>query len=243
MGRAKKTKSEVEGGSKTKLTVRVRNGIHQIPELEGVIMTETWSETEKIPVKAAKPAPAPKKPAAKEEKAKKGEAKDAKDAKAEAPPADGAEEPKPEEAKPEEAKPEEVKPEEAKAPAEGEPAQEQPKEPEQPAVEQQYEEKVRQRSREYNVPFTTVSHAIPPDQRKHYAAVEAELWAADREILDVKAAKNDLEAYAYEMKGNLEPYGSYEHYIAAAVKDAYVAELQATIDFIYSSEEADLKSY
>lgn len=52
----------MEGGSKTKLTIRVRNNIHQIPELESVVMCETWTELEKIPVKTAKPTPPPKKP-------------------------------------------------------------------------------------------------------------------------------------------------------------------------------------
>ena len=62
VGKGKRTKADVEGGSKTKLTVRVRNNIHQIPELESVVMTESWSEVEKIPIKAPKPTPpAPKK--------------------------------------------------------------------------------------------------------------------------------------------------------------------------------------
>lgn len=224
VGKGKKTKADVDGGSKTKLTVRVRNNIHQIPELESVVMTESWTEIEKIPVKVAKPTPPPKKPEAKKEEAKKEEAKEG-----EAPATD-------------DAKPEEQK-NEAGAATEGEPAQEQPKEPE-PAAEQKYEEKVRQRSREYSVAFTTVSHAIPPDQRTQYAKKEAELYAADRAILDVKEAKNDLEAYAYEMKGNLEPYGNYEHTIDPTLKESYVQNLQATVDWIYGEgEAASLKEY
>ena len=35
------------------------------------------------------------------------------------------------------------------------------------------------------------------------------------------------------MKGELEPYGSYEHNIAADLKEPYLAELQKTIDWIY----------
>lgn len=228
VGKQAKKKADVEGGSKTKLTVRVRNNIHQIPELESVVMTESWSEVEKIPVKAPKPAPVPPKKEEKKEEPKKEEAKDG-----EAPPTDGAN-PAADGA---EAKPE------AEAAKEGEPAKEAPKEPE-PATEQQYEEKIRQRSREYQVNWTTVSHAIPPDQRKQYAKIEADLWAADRAILDVKEAKNDLEAYAYELKGNLEPYGSYEHYIDPKIKDQYVTELQATVDWIYGDgADADLKAY
>jgi len=211
VGKGKKKNAEVEGGSKTKLTVRVRNGIHQIPELEGVSMTETWTEIEKIPIKvAAPPAPKPAEPK-KDDKAKK--ADDKKDAKNDAP-TDGAE-----------AKPEEKKDGDDKAAAEAAPVEEAPKEPE-VVTEQKYEEKVRQRSREYTVPFTTVCHAIPPDQRTRLAAMEAELWAADYLILDAKAARNTLEAYAYQMKGELEPYGSYEQMIRADLKDGYLAELQ-----------------
>jgi len=217
VGKGKRKNAGVDGGSKTKLTVRVRNGIHQIPELEGVSMTESWTEIEKIAIKVTKP-PAPKPAEApKDDKAK---TDGDKDAKADAP-ADGAE-----------AKPEEKKDGDDKAPAEAAPAQEAPKEPEH-VTEQKYEEKVRQRSREYTVPFTTVCHAIPPDQRKLLGTIEAELWAADSVILDAKAARNDLEAYAYQMKGELEPYGSYEHNIPADLKEPYLAELQKTIDWIY----------
>lgn len=172
IGRGKRTKADVEGGSKTKLTIRIRNNIHQIPELESVVMSESWTELEKIPVKTAKPTPPPKKspkskkgtkPEEKKEEAKQEEAKEG-----EAPAADGADAQK-----------------EAGAATEGAPAEEPPKEPE-PVAEQQYETKQRTRERQYDIAFTTVSHAIPPDQRKQYAAQEAELYAADRQILDVK---------------------------------------------------------
>lgn len=56
-------------------------------------------------------------------------------------------------------------------------------------------------------------------------ASEAELYKADRAILDVKEARNDLEAYAYEMKGNLDAYGNYEHYIDPSLKESYVQNL------------------
>jgi len=102
IGKGKRTKADVEGGSKAKLTIRVRNNIHQIPELESVVMSETWTELEKIPIKAAKPTPPPKKPEEKKEEEKKEEAKEG-----ETPAAGGAEEEKdgaaPKEAEPQEA--------------------------------------------------------------------------------------------------------------------------------------------
>ena len=50
-------------GCTTKLAVRVKNNINQIPELDRVEMTEHWTEEEKIPIKTGggtKPAAAPK---------------------------------------------------------------------------------------------------------------------------------------------------------------------------------------
>jgi len=91
IGKGKKTKADVEGGSKTKLTIRVRNNIHQIPELESVVMTESWTELEKIPVKPAKPTPPPKKP---EEEEKKEEEKKEETKDGETPAADETEEKK-----------------------------------------------------------------------------------------------------------------------------------------------------
>lgn len=75
-------------------------------------------------------------------------------------------------------------------------------------------------------------------------AEEAKLYKADREILDVKEAKNDLEAYAYDLKGNLDSYGNYEHYIDPTLRDSYLQNLQATVDWIYGEgEHATLKEY
>ena len=186
-------------------------------------MTESWTELEKIPVKPAKPTPPPKKP---EEEEKKEEEKKEETKDGETPAADETEEKK--------------EPEAAK---EQEQAQEQPKAPE-PLAEQQYETKQRTRERQYDIAFTTISHAIPPDQRKQYMSLESDLYKADREILDVKEAKNDLEAYAYEMKGNLDSYGNYEHYIDPAVRESYVQNLQATVDWIYGEgEQATLAEY
>ena len=70
----------------TKLAIRVKNNVHQIPELERVELTECWTEEEKIPIKtgaATKPkAETPKKD--KKEKDADGE-KPAEEAKADAP--------------------------------------------------------------------------------------------------------------------------------------------------------------
>ena len=46
----------------TKLCIRVKNNVNQIPELEKVEMTENWTEEEQIPVKVSAPVPTPPKP-------------------------------------------------------------------------------------------------------------------------------------------------------------------------------------
>jgi len=162
IARGKRKKADVEGCT-TKLTIRVKNNINQIPELEKVELTESWTEEEKIPVKTsggAKPeAAAPPK-----------EGEDAK----EKPPA-----------------------------AEGEttPAADAPKpEPE----EQKFEVKQRKKERTSDVPFKTVSHAIPPDMKTQFRGLEEQLMIEDRKILDLKEAKYMLESFTYEMKNGID---------------------------------------
>ena len=74
IGKGTKKKADVEGGSKTGLIISVRNNLHQIPELESVSMTESWTEIEKIPIAPAKKAAPAKKPEEKKEEGKEGEA-------------------------------------------------------------------------------------------------------------------------------------------------------------------------
>ena len=46
------------------------------------------------------------------------------------------------------------------------------------------------------------------------------------------------------MKGGLDSYGNYEHYIDPSLKEAFVQNLQATVDWIYGEgEHATLKEY
>jgi len=45
------------------------------------------------------------------------------------------------------------------------------------------------------------------------------MFQTDMNILNLKAIKNDLEAYCYKMKDICGPYGSYEKYIDPAFKD------------------------
>ena len=175
--------------SSTKLAIRIKNNINQIPELERVEMTELWTEEEKIPVKVA-----PKTPAApaKEEAKKDGAA------------ADG------------------------ETPAEVPVAQ-----PE----EQKYETKIRKKERTVEVPFKTVSHALPPDTREQFRGLENQLMTEDRKILDLKEAKYMLESFTYEMKNGVSQYGNFEHFIDPTIKQAFLDNLLATEAWIYADGE------
>ena len=75
IARGKRNKADVPGSS-TKLVIRVRNSINQIPELDRVEMTENWTEEEKIPIKTGggKPAAATPPPKKEGEEAKEGAA-------------------------------------------------------------------------------------------------------------------------------------------------------------------------
>lgn len=48
------------------------------------------------------------------------------------------------------------------------------------------------------------------------------MYAEDRELLDIKEAKYNLESYMYEMKNGVGDYGNYEHYIDPKIKAQFI---------------------
>jgi len=75
------------------------------------------------------------------------------------------------------------------------------KEGEEPVIpEQKYEEKERKRTTHTEIKFDTSSHAIPPNQKTEPRDLEVTLYKTDREFLDWKRVRNELEAYSYDMK-------------------------------------------
>ncbi len=186
IGRGKRTKQDVAGSS-TKLSIRIKNNINQIPELDRVEMSELWTEEEQIPIKgASKPAAAPK-----EENKKEGEGE--------------------------------------------KPAEEQ--KPEAQPEEQKFETKIRKKERTVDVPFKTVSHAIPPDTKEQFRGLEEQMMIEDRKILDLKEAKYMLESFTYEMKNGVSEYGNFEHFIDPTLKQAFLDNLLATEEWIYADGE------
>ena len=143
--------------------------------------------------------------------------------------------------KPAAAKPAETK---AEAPKEGEqPAEEKPAEPA-PATEQDYEIKQKKKSTATPIAFDTQAHSLPPAVRQQFAKLEEQLRHEDARFLDWKEARNDLEAYSYDMRNNLDSYGNYEKYCEESVKGSFVKNINEVVDWLYGAgETAALAEY
>jgi flagellar biosynthesis chaperone FliJ len=60
------------------------------------------------------------------------------------------------------------------------------------------------------------------------------LFNEDAVILDVKACRNGLESYLYELRTNIKEYGEYERYIDPAVKAKTLTEIENGVNWIYA---------
>jgi hypothetical protein len=77
-----------------------------------------------------------------------------------------------------------------------------------------------------------------------YKNLEDQLVQGDNDILESKALRNSLEAYCYEVKSNIDSYGSWEKYIEEETRKTFLAELTETVDWIYGDgETAPLAEY
>ena len=54
--------------------------------------------------------------------------------------------------------------------------------------------------------------------------------------------RNDLEAYSYEMRNNLDSYGSFEKYLEAEAKAKFIADINVVVDWIYGDGETAPKN-
>jgi hypothetical protein len=56
--------------------------------------------------------------------------------------------------------------------------------------------------------------------------------------------KNDLEAYSYEMKSDIDAYGKLEKYIEEAVKATLMTDILQTVDWLYDDgDDAESEEY
>ena len=176
--------------AKYSFVMRLSNNIHNICELEGSQLVQEWKEEQKIPVKNGASIPPPKKEEPKKEEKAEG--------------AEGAEA-----AAPEGEKPDEKMPDVAEAEAKIE----------EKAPEQQYEIKIRDRKSYTDIKYSTSSFALTPSIKRTFGDLEDQYFSKDMDILNLKAIKNDLEAYCYKMKDICGSYGSHEKYVDPSVKD------------------------
>jgi len=49
----------------------------------------------------------------------------------------------------------------------------------------------------------------------------------------LKAAKNDFESYAYEMKANIDSYGPLEKYVDEETRKSFLQKINEAVDWIY----------
>lgn len=114
------------------------------------------------------------------------------------------------------------------APADG--AQQQQQE----APKQEFEIKKKQKKTQTALNIDSSSHAIPPLTKTNYINQEAEWFKQDKQILEFKAIRNELESYAYDLKNSIGDYGSNEKYIDPSIRQEFLGKLQQAIDWIYS---------
>ena len=134
-------------------------------------------------------------------------------------------------------KQEEKKPEENKEGAEAAP--EEKKEEAKPAEpEIQYEIKKRNKKSFSNIKFSTQNFGLHPNVKKDYFDFEMKLTNKDRDILEMKSLRNSLEAYSYEMRNNLDSYGTWEKYLDEETRKTFIAEINQVVEWIYGEGEA-----
>lgn len=113
-----------------------------------------------------------------------------------------------------------------------------------PPMPQQYETQQRKKTRTDPISFDTQAHALPPDTRKQFKGLEDQLYIDDRKYLDLKESKNKLETLCYNYRDNLNEYGSYEKYMEAGAKAAFLQTIGETVEWLYGEgENSTLEEY
>lgn len=52
--------------------------------------------------------------------------------------------------------------------------------------------------------------------------------------------RNNLEAYSYEMRSNIDAYGSLEKYVDSATRDAFLKDLNQTVEWLYEPNGGEI---
>lgn len=92
--------------------------------------------------------------------------------------------------------------------------------------------------------FQSSSYALAPNVRRDFKDIEDKLRGEDFDILEKKRLKNDLEAYSYEMKSDIDAYGKLEKYIEEAVRTQLMTDINQTVDWLYDDgDDAAAEEY
>jgi len=73
--------------------------------------------------------------------------------------------------------------------------------------------------------------------REEYFKIEQGLYQGDMDILEQKELRNVLESYSYEMRNNLDSYGSFEKYLDEPTKKEFLAEINQVVEWLYADGE------
>lgn len=77
---------------------------------------------------------------------------------------------------------------------------------------------------------------MPPPTRQAFQDAEKDFTVQDRKFLDLKEARNDLEAYCYKVRSELGEYGPWEKHALPDVRAPLLAECNKTVEWLYEPE-------
>lgn len=94
------------------------------------------------------------------------------------------------------------------------------------------------------MPFTTQNYGLSPQLKRDYFDAESSFMNKDADILLMKRLRNNLEAYSYEMRNNLDSYGPWEKYLDEETKKSILTEINQVVDWLYAEgENAPIEEY
>lgn len=100
--------------------------------------------------------------------------------------------------------------------------------------------KVKKIVKKADLPVVSGTTALSKELLNKYCELESQMASNDKLILATEAAKNSLEEYGYEMRDRIE--GAYGEYIDPSIKDKFLSDLNAVVDWIYEEGDDQPKS-
>ncbi len=105
------------------------------------------------------------------------------------------------------------------------------------APKQEFETQIKKKKTTTPLQNTGESYALNKQQREEFIRQELEWNKNDNIILELKAMKNNLEAYSYNMRTDLDAQGGVlRDYVDPAIIEAYLVEINQIVDWLYEDE-------